>query len=71
MHRSRAPGTFFVAQSWADSTTEMPGFNLRQHRLDPRAPSLQGDLDSDSADFGDTRQSGVSRRLNHHIMLLD
>jgi hypothetical protein len=32
MHRSRAPsiapGTFFVAQSWADSITDMPGFNL-------------------------------------------
>jgi hypothetical protein len=34
MHRSRAPsiapGTFFVAQPWADSITNMPGFNLRQ-----------------------------------------
>jgi hypothetical protein len=34
MHRSRAPsiapGTFFVAQSWADSITDMPGVNLRQ-----------------------------------------
>jgi hypothetical protein len=34
MHRSRAPsiapGTFFVAQSWADCITNMPGFNLRQ-----------------------------------------
>jgi hypothetical protein len=34
MHRSRAPsiapGTFFVAQSWADSITDMPGFNSRQ-----------------------------------------
>jgi len=34
MHGSRAPsiapGTFFVAQSWADSITDMPGFNLRQ-----------------------------------------
>jgi hypothetical protein len=33
-HRSRAPsiapGTFFVAQSWADCITNMPGFNLRQ-----------------------------------------
>src|SRR5712664_4754594 len=37
MHRSRAPsiapGTFFVAQSWADSITDMPGFNLRQAQL--------------------------------------
>src|ERR1700738_432232 len=38
MHRSRAPsiapGTFFVAQPWADCITNMPGFNLRQaHRL--------------------------------------
>jgi hypothetical protein len=34
MHRSRAPsiapGTFFVAQSWADCITNMAGFNLRQ-----------------------------------------
>ena len=34
MHRSRAPSiapaTFFVAQSWVDSITDMPGFNLRQ-----------------------------------------
>jgi hypothetical protein len=34
MHRSRAlsiaPGTFFVAQSWADCITNMPGFNLQQ-----------------------------------------
>ena len=34
MHRSRAPsiapGTFFVAQPWADCITNMPGFNLRQ-----------------------------------------
>ena len=33
MHRSRAPsiapGTFFVAQSWADCITNMAGFNLR------------------------------------------
>src|SRR5476649_1806938 len=38
MHRSRAPsiapGTFFVAQPWADCITNMPGFNLRQaHRI--------------------------------------
>jgi nucleotidyltransferase/DNA polymerase involved in DNA repair len=37
MHRSHAPsiapGTFFVAQSWADFTTDTTGFNLRQaHR---------------------------------------
>jgi hypothetical protein len=44
MHRSRAPsiapGTFFVAQPWADCITNMPGFNLRQEcqpatRADP------------------------------------
>src|SRR6266404_3534241 len=32
MHRSRAPsiapGIFFVAQSWADCITNMPGFNF-------------------------------------------
>src|ERR1700720_2528925 len=27
---SIAPGTFFVAQPWADCITNMPGFNLRQ-----------------------------------------
>jgi hypothetical protein len=38
--------------------------------LDPRAPSLQDDLDSDSANFGDTRQSGASRPLNrsHNVV---
>src|SRR5258708_3682292 len=34
MRRSRAPsiapGSFFVAQSWADCITNMAGFNLRQ-----------------------------------------
>src|SRR5260370_5609545 len=38
MHRSRAPsiapGTFFVAQPWADCITNMPGFNLRQAQVD-------------------------------------
>jgi hypothetical protein len=37
MHRSRAPsiapGTFFVAQPWADCITNMPGFNLRQAQV--------------------------------------
>jgi hypothetical protein len=37
MHLSRAPsiapGTFFVAQSWVDSITNMAGFNLRQAQL--------------------------------------
>jgi hypothetical protein len=37
MRRSRAPsiapGTFFVAQSWADCITNMAGFNLRQALL--------------------------------------
>src|ERR1700736_3905868 len=40
MHRSRAPssapGTFFVAQSWADCITNMPGFNLRQAQQAPQ-----------------------------------
>ena len=34
MHRSLAPGTFFVAQSWADCITNMPGFNLRQAQVE-------------------------------------
>jgi hypothetical protein len=37
MHRSLAPsiapGTFFVAQPWADSITNMPGFDLRQAQV--------------------------------------
>jgi hypothetical protein len=41
MHWSRAPsiapGTFFVAQPWADCITNMPGFNLRQAQLSPPA----------------------------------
>jgi hypothetical protein len=44
MHRSRAPsiapGTFFVAQPWADCITDMPGFNLRQAHLDD--PDISG-----------------------------
>jgi hypothetical protein len=36
MHRFRAPsfapGTFFVAQPWADCITNVLGFNLRQAR---------------------------------------
>jgi hypothetical protein len=37
MHRPRAPsiapGTFFVAQSWAGCITNMPGLNLRQAQV--------------------------------------
>ena len=44
MHRSRAPsiapGTFFVAQSWADSITDMPGFDLRQAQVTVVAHSM-------------------------------
>src|SRR4029077_5450519 len=39
--------------------------------LDHRAPGPQDDLDSDSANFGDIRQAGASRRRIHHIMLMD
>ena len=42
MHRSPAPsiapGTFFVAQPWADCITNMPGFNLRQAQVEGRVP---------------------------------
>src|SRR6202043_118024 len=45
MHRSRAPsiapGTFFVAQPWADCITNMPGFNLRQAQLAIPRPCWQ------------------------------
>jgi len=40
MHPSRAPsiapGTFFVAQSWAGCITNMPGFNLRQAQVNKK-----------------------------------
>src|ERR1700739_3481038 len=32
---SIAPGTFFVAQSWADCITNIAGFNLRQAQGNP------------------------------------
>jgi hypothetical protein len=48
MHRSRAPsiapGTFVVAQSWADCITNMPGFNLRQAHLQIRTASLESQM---------------------------
>jgi signal transduction histidine kinase len=53
MHRSRepsiAPGTFFVAQYWVDSITDMAGFNLRQAQvvqIEDTGPGIpSGDLD--------------------------
>ena len=52
MHRSRAPSiapdTFFVAQSWADSITDMPGSKLRQaqrERTSGPPKSLETDPD--------------------------
>jgi len=49
MHRSRAPsiapGTFFVAQSWADCITNMPGFNLRQAQDAMHAPMQLSELE--------------------------
>jgi len=45
MHRSRAPsiapGTFFVAQSWADCITNMAGFNLRQAQVGSEVNDVQ------------------------------
>src|SRR5882757_7096314 len=60
MHRSRArsiaPGTFFVAQSWADCVTNMPGFNLRQAQrlifLESVAVAIIVFIDPDQARFG-------------------
>ena len=37
---SIAPGTFFVAQSWADCITNVAGFNLRQ------AQPVSGDIET-------------------------
>src|ERR1700726_5094387 len=46
MRRSRAlsiaPGTFFVAQSWVDCITNMPGFNLRQAQRAETTVDLSG-----------------------------
>jgi hypothetical protein len=46
MHRSRGPSigpdTFFVAQSWADSITDMPGFNLRQAQHSAATSAFRG-----------------------------
>src|ERR1700732_1630636 len=54
MHRSRAPsiapGTFFVAQSWAGCITNMPGFNLRQAQGDLGRLSSAGAVLSGRAD---------------------
>jgi hypothetical protein len=70
MHRSRAPsiapGTFFVAQPWADCITNMPGFNLRQAQvldyfrklmafLPPDAPAWD-DASQQMADLGQGRR---------------
>ena len=53
MHRSRAPsiapGTFFVAQPWADCITNMPGFDLRQAQVAHRfMVALKSDLERTS-----------------------
>src|SRR6201984_1089934 len=59
MHRSRAPSiapdTFFVAQSWADPTTDMPGFNLRQAQGSDRAVSAN-----------EPDRPGARRRSTHY-----
>src|ERR1700733_887133 len=75
MHRSRvpsiAPGTFFVAQSWADGITNMAGFNLRQPHLcrgtgqveEQRGPHLFGPGDRPAAsDDSQEESSRMSRR---------
>ena len=65
MHPSRAPsiapGTFFVAQSWADCITNMAGFNLRQaHGLDlTGATQLQHLL----TDAGEAKQANEIGQL--------
>jgi hypothetical protein len=50
MHRSRAPliapGTFFVAQSWAGCITNMPGFNLRQAQAQEARMSVNDRADN-------------------------
>jgi DNA helicase II / ATP-dependent DNA helicase PcrA len=45
MSASIAPGTLFVAQSWADSITDMPGFNLRQAQVLFRTSSHSGPVE--------------------------
>ena len=64
MHRSRAPsiapGTFFVAQPWADCITNMPGFNLRQAQVD-ESPDQETTLAA-SEEF-DNRRKTLSSAL--------
>src|SRR5271169_1867596 len=55
MRRSRAPsiapGTFFVAQSWADCITNMAGFNLRQAQV-PSDSRLEIEAMVSNSDIG-------------------
>src|ERR1700679_894330 len=65
MRRSRAPGTFFVAQSWADCITNMAGFNLRQAQVFSHVMIGTNDLAKAKA-FYDTRHCrGVWFDVNH------
>jgi hypothetical protein len=52
---SIAPGTFFVAQPWADCITNMPGFNLRQARAHCLTQNVTGQLLAD--DWGGVTES--------------
>ena len=75
MRRSRAPsiapGTFFVAQSWADCITNMAGFNTTG--TPPNPASTLGSTRSRSAlpDTWQTSGSGASRDdiTNSHLLL--
>jgi hypothetical protein len=65
MHRSRAPsiapGTFFVAQPWADCITNMPGFNLRQAH-----GQNETEQPDHSASLGDSITSSTRIRFSVH-----
>src|SRR6266481_1962312 len=67
MHRSRAPsiapGTFFVAQPWADCITNMPGFNLRQAQgLLAQAKLSKRDGESEAQCFSRVYQADIDFR---------
>jgi hypothetical protein len=55
MHRSRAPsiapGTFFVALSWADCITNMAGVNLRQAQVKLKASGADVVFDASTPKF--------------------
>src|SRR5271154_94493 len=72
MRRSRAPsiapGTFFVAQSWADCITNMAGFNLRQAQ--PPPTSMYGSRSSRKMWTDMAQKAAKSKRIDGRRAML-